>query len=184
VGTLGIFVAWFQPSNPDYWVYLPPLVWIGVGLHFPPRTGRVRVAGAAVLLTVLAMLQIVTHALPRRDPTRAPYADLLAFARARLEPGSLLVLGPATSQIFEGVVALPFFARVEVMLAARPSDPQAGLRSALADAIVSSSQGRRRVFAMADALPTLRAVAGRELSLEPVGSLRDSLVFELRAEPH
>jgi len=184
-GILAIFVAWFQPWNPDYWVYLPPLVWIAVGLHFPPRMDRGPAAGAALLLAVLAMLQLVTQALPRRDPARAPYADLLAFARARLTPGGLLVLGPATTGLGAGTVALPFFARVEVLPApaAGPPDEQAGFRRALAEAVVSWSEGRRRVFAMEDVLPTLRSVAGRELPFEPVGSLRGSLVYELGTRP-
>jgi hypothetical protein len=70
--------------------------------------------------------------------------------------------------------------RAEVLLAA--AHPTSRPPQRFADAIASSSQDETRLT-MADALPALRAVADRELPLEPVGTLRDSLVFELQPEP-
>lgn len=118
-GALVAFVIWYQPFNHVFWIFVPPLAAVLLARHAPPRAGA-RLGLAVVVL--VAIVNLVFRALPARDPSTAEYADLLAAAREHLVAGDVLVVDPAASSIGIGLMALPTFARVEILALPLPED--------------------------------------------------------------
>lgn len=179
LATAGL-VAAFQPWNHAYWVYLPPLGVALVAAHLPRLPAWAR-AVALVAVAAVATVNLVARALPAMDADRAPYADLIAFSREHFAPGDRLVCGGSASPIAEGVIALPFFARVPVVLAPTPGRPEQVTRfERLVDEAFSAAALGHDVYVTADAVAPLRR-SRPGTALESVGSIRGLEIY--RATP-
>jgi hypothetical protein len=177
VATGGLIAA-FQPWNHAYWVYFPALGAALVAARLPRVPPSARRA-ARVAVAAVAAVNLVARALPAMDPSRATYADLVSFARGHFPPGSRLICGGSASPIGEGVIALPFFARVPVVLAPLPGDRDQALRFArLVDEALAGADQRHALFVTADAIAPLRGVRPG-LAVQAVGTLRDLEVYRI-----
>ena len=113
-GAMALFIAWFQPWNPDYWVYFPPMACALAGAYLPkdaPRLKRI----AFLTFPALLLANLFGQALPLRDLGRAGYAEVLEFARQHLHRGDLLLSGGVDSAVGDGIVALPLLAGIAVI---------------------------------------------------------------------
>jgi len=171
-------VAAFQPWNHAYWVYFPPVCGALVAARLPrvPAWGR---ALTWVAIAAVATVNLVARTLPAMDPARAPYADLVRFARDHFDPGDRLICGGSASAIGEGVIVLPFFARTPVVLAPIPGRRDQELRfEHLVDEALAGVASGHAVFATGDALAPLRRHRP-DVAIRPVGTLRGIEVYRV-----
>ena len=181
---LALFIAWFQPWNLDYWVYVIAYGWLLIGLHArAPRRGRTAAAvAAAFYLLALGGVNLAFRAIPSRDPTNATYRAAVRFAQARLRPpGSLLIVGP-DHHLGPGLIAIPLFARIAVEVTPGGEDPADAGR--LREQLARARAAGRRIYASAEALRSLADPGPLPTDPRPVGVLEGDTVFIVsRVEP-
>lgn len=181
LATVGL-VAAFQPWNHAYWVYLPPLGVAIVAAHLPRLPAWAR-AAAFLAVAAVATVNLFARALPAMDADRAPYADLIAFSREHFAPGDRLVCGGSASPIGEGVIALPFFARVPVVLTPTPGRPEQVTRfERLVDEAFSAAAPGHGVYVTADAVAPLRR-ARPGIAIRAVGTVRGIEIYRVTPTP-
>ena len=171
-------VAAFQPWNHAYWVYFPPVVGALVAARLPriPAWGR---PAALLAIAAVAAVNLVARTLPAMDPARAPYADLVRFARAHFGPGDRLICGGSASPIGEGVIVFPYVAQVPVVLTPIPGRRDQELRfERLVDEAFSGAASGHAVFVTADAVAPLRRHRPG-FAIRTVGTLRGIEVYRV-----
>ncbi len=199
IAFVSLFNLWFHPPNDDFWAYLPALCWMLSAIHFPEersRSGGVLPARDAHVLTgarrrssswlALALLislglgNLAWRAVPSRDVARAPYRDAVDFVHAHLSRGDVLILARGGIPMSENLFALPLLTGVDLLLV--PFDDSAGederFRREFTAAQTRLVTGGR-LFAVEDAVPEVRMVAGTSLQAVPIGPLRDHGVYRL-----
>jgi hypothetical protein len=174
------FAIWYQPDNHIFWVFMPPLAAVLAARH-TPRAGRGAAAAAVVLLALVAAVNAGHQILPARDPASAPYADLVAVAREHFEPGDVLVTDAARSQIGIGLVALPTFARVEILSLPRADDlaDRARFTRDVAERLDHVTVRGTAVYALPEMIAALRALRPWVVP-QAVGMLRGDTLYRMQ----
>ncbi len=178
-----LFIAWFEPLNLEYAVYLVPFVWIGIAGGAPAlRTGRLVPAAA---LLALAAANLAGSILPERNAGNAPYRDLQAFAGETLRPGDVFILGRDDGSMQMALMVFPLMSGTRTLAypAGAPPAAEARYREEIRRALPSPGRPGPRVFGLREALPEARAASPVPLSANPVGRLRGKTVVELLARP-
>lgn len=121
---LVLAVGAYQPANPDYWVFLPPMLAL---LLTPALAAGLGVRWSRLALALPPLLLILSATFvcaPRRDPARAADAPFLGWVAAHLRQGDLVwidAVGRGEGPDLE-LVSVPLRTGVDVRIAPAAAD--------------------------------------------------------------
>ncbi len=179
------FIAWFEPLNLEYAVYLVPFAWIAVlgGAARPeaaPDGPRLR-RWAAPALLLLAAANLAGSILPERHAERAPYHDLWAFAEAHFRPGDVFILGRDDGDLQMALMVFPLAGGVRTLAFPTGASPAGVARfwDEVREALSAGGGSVPRLYCLARTAPAVQAAVSGRPDRTVVGRLRGSEVVRL-----